>query len=103
MPTFGQARRWIDARWQGGLARSTATAGPSGSSCLAYVLGMLDGITLMKGNSGNAIKICEVPHYVTSMQWISFIREYFDKHPAELGEQGAALVPRIVNSAFPCP
>ena len=73
------------------------------SSCLAYVLGTLDGITLMKGNSGNAIKICEVPHYVTSMQWISLIREYFDKHPAELGEQGAALVPRIVNSAFPCP
>ena len=73
------------------------------SGCLAYVLGTLDGITLMKGNSGNAIKICEVPHYVTSMQWISLIREYFDKHPAELGEQGAALVPRIVNSAFPCP
>ena len=33
------------------------------SGCLAYVLGTLDGITLMKGNSGNAIKICEVPHY----------------------------------------
>jgi len=32
------------------------------SGCLAYVLGTLDGITLMKGNSGNAIKICEVPH-----------------------------------------
>ena len=73
------------------------------SGCLAYVLGTLDGITLMKENSGNAIKICEVPHYVTSMQWISLLREHFDKHPAELGEQGAALVPRIVNSAFPCP
>jgi hypothetical protein len=73
------------------------------SGCLAYVLGALDGIGLMKGNSGNAIKICEVPHHVTSMQWILFIREYFDKHPAELGEQGAVLVPRIVNSAFPCP
>jgi hypothetical protein len=46
-------------------------------------------------------KICEVPHHVTSMQWILLIREYFDKHPAELGEQGAVLVPRIVYSAFP--
>jgi Rap1a immunity proteins len=73
------------------------------SGCLAYVLGTLDGIGLMKGNNGNTIKVCEVPHHVTSMQWILSIREYFDKHPTELGEQAAVLVPRIANSAFPCP
>ena len=38
------------------------------SSCLGYVLGTLDGIRLMKGSSGNAIKVCEVPHYVTTRQ-----------------------------------
>ena len=73
------------------------------SSCLAYVLGTLDGIGLMKPSSGTAIKVCEVPRDVTFMQWILIIREYFDKHPAELGEQAAVLVPCIVNSAFPCP
>jgi hypothetical protein len=73
------------------------------SSCLAYASGTLDGISLMKGSGGNAIKVCEVPHDVTFIRWISFIREYFDKHPAGLGEQSAILIPRMVNGAFPCP
>jgi len=92
--------------WTGADLREVcdqASPNDSLSSCLGYVLGTLDGIRSMKGSSGNAIKVCEVPHYVTFMEWISFIHEYFDKHPTELGEQAAVLVPRIVNSAFPCP
>ena len=112
MPVILMWMQTADAKWElwgnwtgADLKEVCEQADPNEglSSCLAYVLGTLDGIALMKGNSGNAIKVCEVPHYVTSMQWISFIREYFEKQPAELGEQGAALVPRIVNSAFPCP
>jgi Rap1a immunity proteins len=70
------------------------------SGCLAYVLGTADGIGLMKGNSGNAIKVCEVPHHVTSMEWILSIREYFDKHPTAPCSPSPVLVPRIVNSAL---
>ena len=103
---IADAKSELWGNWTGAdLKEVCEQADPSDSlsGCLGYVLGTLDGIGLMKGNSGNAIKVCEVLHYVTSIQWISFIREYFDKHPSELGEQGAVLVPRIVNSAFPCP
>jgi hypothetical protein len=112
MPLFLIWTQTADAKWElwghwtgADLKEVCEQADPNDSlsSCVAYVLGTLDSIVLVKENSGNAIKVCEVPHDVTFMRWISLIREYFDKHPAELGEQAAVLVPRIVNSAFPCP
>lgn len=74
---------------------------PKYALCVGYLSGTLDGIRLMQRTSGSII-LCEPPNSVTIPQWVAIIRRYFDQHPEQLHFVAASLVPKIVNSAFPC-
>jgi hypothetical protein len=69
--------------------------------CLGYFSGSLDGIRLMQKMTG-AIILCEPPTGVTVPQWAAIIMQYLNQHPEQLHYAAASLVPKIVNSAFPC-
>jgi hypothetical protein len=90
--------------WTGAQFRNLCvnTSLEARAACVVYLLGVLDALRATKNNVRSDLAVCEPPGEVTADKWLSLIRSYLDDHEAELQDQAAVLVVRIINQGFPC-
>ena len=72
-------------------------------SCLSYISGFSDGLTISSAMPGNKRLICPPENGVSNGQLVAIFLKWADAHPEQWHEEAGFGVLISLRDAFPCP
>jgi hypothetical protein len=89
-------------RQQDNGAKLSDTELVQGVSCIQYLSGLLDGVTLTESLSGGATMICAPASGISNDQLVRVVVKYLREHPENLHRSGRMEALIALSKAFPC-